>query len=410
MGILLSGTGVDGTMGLKAIKACGGFTIVQGTDGSAPGFSGMPDSAISAGVVDFVVPAGKIPEKLRSLLGNGTPTDTSADTDDESESSLSARKEICALLVRQLGHDFSGYKHNTFMRRVRRRMQVLELERLADYVLVLRQDAEEAAALFRDLLIGVTYFFRDADAFSTLAQQVVPKLFEGKGANDTVRIWIPGCASGEEAYSLAILMREHLDATGSQAKVQIFATDIDEPALAIARSGHYPVSLLSSVSPERLARFFTGDDATKSIANSIRQMCMFSSHNLLRDPPFSRIDLVSCRNLLIYFGVGFQARAFPIFHFALKPGGHLFLGTSETVSQHGELFSPVDRKSRIFQRRDHVIARLQFPPSPAGRRGSIFGSSNGPPDATAEARGIVEARLLDRHVPAHVVVNREGDV
>jgi two-component system CheB/CheR fusion protein len=411
IGILLSGTGVDGTLGLKAIKECGGFTLVQGADGGSPGFTGMPESAIAAGVVDFVIPADSMPVKLASLIRGLVEPGKTAIPDDESEAAQKIRSDICALLLRQVGHDFTGYKNNTFMRRVHRRMQVQEVDRLIDYVTRLHEDAEEVAALFRDLLIGVTNFFRDTEAFATLAEMVVPKLFDGKGANETIRIWVPGCSTGEEAYSIAILVRERLDAMRSPVKVQIFATDIDEPALAIARAGRYPVNLLRGVSAERLARFFSGDELTKTIAGNIRQMCMFSAHNLLRDPPFSRIDLVSCRNLLIYFGIDFQARAFPIFHFALKPGGHLFLGTSENVGQHPELFAPIDRKSRVFQRRDHVATRLQFASAMGGaRRASSSSTFRTQPDTMAEVRGLVDARMLDRHTPAHVVVNREGDV
>ncbi len=406
IGILLSGSGTDGTLGLKAIKERGGITVVQGSDGSAPQHSGMPTTAIASGVVDLVLPVEQIGAQLATIAKA-----LMAEPAEPSPPVGQLRQEICELLLNQVGHDFSGYKQLTFMRRVRRRMQMLQIASPPEYVQRLRSDADEVKLLFRDLLIGVTNFFRDPSAFQALAETVVPKLFEGKGADDMVRVWVPGCASGEEVYSIAILLREHMDKLRNTPKVQIFATDIDDAALNVARAGRYPAPLMDGVSPERRNRFFTGDDVTYAVTKEIRDLCMFSSHSVLRDPPFSRIDLISCRNLLIYFGTDFQARVMPIFHFALRPSRFLFLGTSENVSQGTELFEPLEKRYRIFRRRDNVYAPLHFSRFATPPR--IVAGAEPRPESlamVATVRRDVDARIMDRFAPAHVVVNRDGDI
>ena len=416
VGILLSGGGSDGTLGIKAIKERGGLTLAQGGDGSGPLQTGMPDTAIAAGVVDLVLPVEDMAARLADYARNFGTIEALIDEDHRKNSDGETRREgyqpIYSILYKQVGHDFSGYKEKSFQRRVRHRMQVLQIASLKNYIARLRAEPEEITLLFRDLLIGVTNFFRDPGAFETLEKSVIPALFEGKGASDTVRIWVPGCATGEEVYSLAILLREHMDALRVSPKVQLFATDIDENALVVARTGRYPEPLLENVSKQRLKRFFAGDDVSYSVNKDIRDLCIFSAHSVIKDPPFSRIDLISCRNLLIYFGTDFQARVIPVFHFALKPSGYLFLGTAENVSQFADLFAPVDKKQRIFQRRDHVASPLQFPAfSPAGRQIPT------PTEMRREHAGMatnlrhaVEARVLERFSPAHVVINREGDI
>src|SRR5262245_50323904 len=416
IGVLLSGGGSDGTLGIKAIKERGGLTLAQGGDGSGPLQTGMPDTAIAAGVVDLVLPVEDMAVRLSDYARNFGKIEALIDADHRQDSESQTNREgyqaIYSILFKQVGHDFSGYKEKSFQRRVRHRMQVLQIASLKNYITRLRSESEEVHLLFRDLLIGVTNFFRDPGAFDTLEKSVIPTLFEGKGASDTLRVWVPGCATGEEVYSLAILLREHTDSLRVTPKVQLFATDIDENALAVARTGRYPERLLENVSKQRLKRFFSGDDISYSVNKDIRDLCIFSAHSVIKDPPFSRIDLISCRNLLIYFGTDYQARVFPIFHFALRPSGYLFLGTAENVSQFTHLFAPIDRKQRIFQRRDHVVSPLQFPAfSPAGRQIAMAA------DARREHGGIatnlrhaVEARVLERFSPAHVVVNREGDI
>jgi two-component system CheB/CheR fusion protein len=407
VGIVLSGGGSDGALGIKGIKERGGFTLAQGPDGKGPQHPNMPETAIASGVVDLVLPAEQMGARLADYAVRFAmpPADAKKAVDGDS-----GYPAIYRILLNQVGHDFSGYKEKTFVRRVRRRMQVLQLTSLEDYVARLRHDPDQVSLLFRDLLIGVTNFFRDPEAFQSLAELVIPRLFENL-EGETLRIWVPGCATGEEVYSIAIQIREHIDTLNNVPRIQIFATDIDEPALGVARAGRYPGPLLDSVSKERLARFFTGDDVSYVVNKDIRDMCIFSSHSVIRDPPFSRIDLISCRNLLIYLGTDFQAQVIPVFHFALKPRGYLFLGTSENVSQHADLFVPVDKRQRIFQRRDHAVSRLQFPLLRTRPR-TPFGGMELPreTDGIANLRRAVDARVLDRFAPPHVVVNREGDI
>ena len=411
-GIVLSGGDGDGTLGIKVIKEHGGLTLAQAHDGHGPGHPSMPDSAIATGFVDFAIPADEMGSRLAEFAqGVAAPQGpfTPAGHDVTFEAS---RPEIYAILQSQVGHDFSGYKTKTFLRRLQRRMQVAQVETAAAYVELLRREPGEAQALFRDLLINVTSFFRDTEAFETLASLVIPKLFEGRSAKETVRVWVPGCATGEEVYSIAILLREHMDTLVGPPRVQLFATDIDEHALAVARAGRYPGALLDAVSPERRRRRFIADGGSYVLAKSVRELCIFSPHSVLRDPPFSRMDLVSCRNLLIYFGLDVQNQVIPTFHYALRDGGYLFLGTSENVSQFGDLFAPLDKKHRIFRKRGDAVSALQLPavvqamrpPASAGpgvRRSFTGGVS---------LRQTVQSHVLDRFAPPHVVATSDGDV
>src|SRR5437763_203050 len=352
--VILSGTGHDGTLGARAIKEKGGLTIAQQTDQTAPRYPDMPDNAMASGAIDLKLPvqdmAGKLVEYVEGL---GTlAVSARGDGRSQRDRIANASEAICDILRDELGHNFAGYKERTFLRRIERRMQVLELRDIKDYVERLRQDRQEVVQLFHDLLIGVTAFFRDKDAFDALAEQVVPKLFEDKKTTDTVRVWVPGCATGEEAYSIAILLLEHLATVKMRPKAVVFATDIDDPAIAVARAARYPAAMLQDVSPERIDRYFSGDGISYTLNKEVRDLCIFSSHSVICDPPFSRIDLISCRNLLIYLDKELQERLVPVFHYALRPGGYLFLGTSDSLSQHAELFAPLDRKNRLFQRRD----------------------------------------------------------
>ncbi len=414
VGILLSGSGSDGALGIKAIKERGGLTVAQGADGTGPLHSEMPDAAIASGAVDIVAPVEQIPTRLadyahsfrvleRKAMGDAGVTDGGV---------VEGYDAIYRLLLKQVGHDFSGYKEKTFTRRVRRRMQVVGVTQLEDYVALLRRDADEVNLLFRDLLIGVTNFFRDPEAFEALAQLVIPKLFEGGRETDGLRVWCPGCATGEEVYSLAILLREHMDGLRPSPKVQIFATDIDEHAIGIARKARYPRQLLENVSPQRLKRFFASDEVSYTVHKELRDMIILSTHSVLRDPPFSRIDLISCRNLLIYLGSEVQVQIIPVFHFALREGGFLFLGSSENVTQHADLFAPVDRKHRIFQRREHAVRHLRFPLF-VPQASSVAGNRevrHEPSSSAATLRRSVENRVVEQFAPAHVVVNADGDI
>ena len=408
VGIVLSGTGTDGALGLKAIRACGGLTIAQRFDEAdataVKHYGDMPAGAIATGAVDLVVPVQEMPGHLLRLRGaelETPPSDVDADAVD------TLRLRICAELRARVGHDFSNYKDKTFLRRVGRRMQVLGIGSMAEYADRLESETNEPLMLFRDLLIRVTSFFRDTEAFDVIERVLIPRLFEGKQADDTVRVWVPGCSTGEEAYSLAILMREHMDSMRGPPRLQIFATDIDEPAIGTARMGRYPSMLVEGMEEKRLSRFFIQSDSGYVVAKEIREVCTFSAHSLVRDPPFSRVHLVSCRNLLIYLDSELQAKVIPTFHYALLPHGLLILGISESTSRHDDLFEPLDKTARIFTRRnvrtptikltDRDVRRLAHPersaqagsaPPQAGQRGRSELTSGKPNKPAASLRGL----------------------
>ena len=415
VGVILSGGDGDGTLGIKAIKERGGFTLAQVGDGTEPQYPSMPQSAIASGMVDLAVSAEhmgvRIAEFVRSF-GMLETLESSGEQGEGQQALREVRSDICAILRNQVGHDFSGYKEKTFFRRVQRRMQVDHCQSFEAYVERLRQDPKEIGALFRDLLINVTNFFRDADAFAILEKAVIPKLFTGRGAEDTVRVWVPGCATGEEVFSIAILMREHMDTLSAIPRVQLFATDIDEVALQVARAGRYPEALLDTVSPARRKRFFIQEDGSYLLTKDVRDLCVFSPHSVIRDPPFSRLDMVSCRNLLIYFGPEIQNQVIPTFHYALRPGGYLFLGTSENVTQFGDLFTPIDKKYRVFRSREDVASSARVPLVVSGLQPAPFATRTrgGKGLSGLALRHAVETQVLERFAPAHVVVNRDGDV
>jgi len=389
VGIVLSGTGVDGSLGLKAMKERGGLTIAQGTDGSGPQYEGMPAGAIATGMVDIVCPVEQMPARLLQYRDALSIEPAAATPEPDTDA---ARLEICALLRAHRGHDFSDYRSQTFMRRVGRRMQVLNLATLPQYIHALKDNPAELTALFRDLLIRVTSFFRDPETFQVLAAKVIPRLFEHQAADGVVRVWVPGCATGEEAYSFAILLREHMATLDAVPKVQVFATDIDEPAIAIARQGRYPATLVDGLSPERLERFFTLTQGSYCVSREIRDLCTFSVHDVTRDPPFSMMSMVSCRNLLIYMNPTLQARILPVFHYALVPGGMLLLGGSESVSHHTDLFEVVDKGARLFQKRGTSTPDLHL----SWQRPSFGPHVHALPKASEG-----EARNLPHHNEAH---------
>jgi PAS domain S-box-containing protein len=353
VGIILSGTGADGALGLRALREHGAMTMVQAP--ASARYDSMPRSAILTGMVDHVVPVEEMPlrllDHLRNLLdlrGRGGPEGPRL----EVEESLPL---ICAVLLRHTGHDFSRYKQSTLVRRIRRRMAEVRTNSAAVYLERLTEDPEEADRLFRDLLIGVTHFFRDPEAFAALESSVVPRLFAGKGSDDQVRVWVPGCSTGEEAWSLAILLLERAARMDRPPQIQIFATDIDSQALETARQGWYGEQIAEQVAPERLARFFIRHGNLYQVAKEVRETCLFSTHNLATDPPFSRLDLLSCRNVLIYLEASLQRKLIPLCHYALRPGGFLFLGPSENVASYPELFRAVDKRLRIFQAEDTIV-------------------------------------------------------
>ena len=410
--IMLSGTGTDGTLGLRAIKEYGGMAMAQTLDSAK--YDAILRSAIATGLVDHVLPVEEMPAKLLDYAAH-----LASSSDDGAPDTLRARiagnmSRIHSILRRKAGHDFSQYKENTIARRVERRMKALQIETAERYVQALDSQPEEAERLFNDLLIGVTQFFRDPEAFAALETEVIPKLFEGKGEADQVRVCVMGCATGEEAYSIAILLAEYASRLDHAPKMQIFATDIDEGALTNARKGRYPESIAEHVKPERLERFFDKQDSALQIRGELREMVLFSSHNFIKDPPFSRLDLICCRNVMIYLGQELQNKLIPLFHYALRPGGYLFLGPSESAASHRELFGTLDKKQRIFERKETLPRpAVAFPLSDISRPNRLGVTSGGKPPEPGEERDLpkrLERIILQRYRPACVTVKENGDV
>jgi two-component system CheB/CheR fusion protein len=416
VGIVLSGTGSDGTPGVRAIKNAGGMVMAQSTASSE--FDGMPQSAIATGQVDYQLPPAEMPARLLAYLAHtvGMPP---PGTGKASAKSVNALKRAFVLLRAQTGHDFSQYKPSTIWRRVGRRMAVHQINSMEAYVQYLQQTPAEVDALFKDLLIGVTNFFRDPQAFEFLETRVLPELFEGKVAGGSVRVWCTGCSTGEEAYSIAILLVERMEALKQNFTLQVFATDIDNRAIVTARAGIYPASIAADINPERLARFFTPEPGGKGyrIHKSIRDVLVFSEQDLIKDPSFSKLDLISCRNLLIYLDGDLQKRLIPLFHYALVPGGRLFLGSSEGIGEFEGLFTVLDRKAKVYQRREDLhgvqrdaVTRVIEPVLAPAKR-----SLHSPARATKRAdklplRNLMEQALLRQVTPATVLINAAGDI
>jgi two-component system CheB/CheR fusion protein len=341
--VVLSGAGSDGSLGVKAIKEAGGIILVQ--DPAEAEYPSMPRSAVATGVADFVLPVRKLAERLTELIRNRERSPAPEPRQDDDEQ---IRRILAHLRVRT-GHDFSRYKGSTVLRRIQRRVQVARKESFADYYAYLRENAEEAQALFSDLLISVTMFFRDPDAFDTLAAKAISQIFDGRTAVDQIRVWAPGCATGEEAYTLGMMLLEEASRRELRPEIQVFGSDLDANALNVAREGRYPLAIEQDVSEERLRRFFTRESDHYRVKRELRDIVLFAGHSLLRDPPFSRIDLISCRNLLIYLDRELQNQVIGVFHYALKPNGFLFLGSSESADHPGQLFRVVDREAHLYQ-------------------------------------------------------------
>ncbi len=404
--VILSGSASDGALGMQAVKAEGGITLAQ--DEASAQHTGMPHSAVAAGAVDLVLPPGGIARELARIARD--PLHPPVAERHELSDGLDT---ILVLLRDQKGHDFTGYKPNTIERRIRRRMVLHNLHEVGQYIRYLQQSPGEGQALFEDLLISVTAFFRDPEAFEALKQQVFPRLIEGRAVNDPIRVWVPGCASGEEAYSLAIALTEYLSATSVPAQpVQVFASDIDERAILKARAGLYPESIAADVSAERLQRFFVKTTHGYQVHKAIRDLCVFAVQDLTRDPPFSRMDLVSCRNLLIYFGPELQKRVLGTLYYALKPNGYLLLGTSESIGKSADLFSLTDKRLKIYERKS---APGPFPrPAGAWSAAHLAGSPL-PPTAVAGAPARDPMREAEQYIlaefgPPALIVNDQMEV
>jgi two-component system CheB/CheR fusion protein len=409
--VILSGTGTDGTAGLKAIHESGGMVMVQSTDSAK--YDGMPRCAIATGMVDYVLPPEKMPDQLIKYTGHTIYRQPEA-VQPATEGIPDALQKIFILLRTHTGHDFSSYKRNTICRRIERRMNVHQIDAVPHYVRYLQQDPHEVEVLFKELLIGVTSFFRDPETFDVLRDRVLPKLLADKPAGYCARVWVPGCSSGEEAYSLAMILKECLDRVKTGIDFQIFATDIDQNAIDKARSGVYPNGIASDVSPERLRRFFTADQATYRVKTEVREKLIFALQNIITDPPFTKLDLICCRNLLIYLDGDLQKKILPILHYALKPDGILLLGSSETIGGLVGLFSVVDKKWKVFRRRETVSSArgiLEFPVKP-----SVTDMLSEPAVAeTATSQEVrwsqlVERLLLEDYAPPCVIVGKKGEV
>jgi len=412
IGIILSGTGSDGTIGMKAIKAEVGMTMVQ-SEASAK-YDGMPRSAIATRVIDYILPAEQMPAQLIAYLKHAKHIMPVSPGQYEGVGP-DALQKIFIILRTRTNHDFSLYKKNTICRRIERRMHVHQLDNIADYVRYLQESENEADILFNELLIGVTNFFRDPEAFESLRNNALMDLLADKPDDYSIRIWITGCSSGEEAYSIAILLLECMEALKRHFSVQVFATDIDENAISVARIGVYPASILADVSEERLRRFFTKEeDGRYRIRKNVREMLVFAPQNLIKDPPFTKLDLLCCRNLLIYLGPELQKKLLPLFHYSLRPEGILFLGSSETIGQNTDDFKALDKKWKIFRalpslKKDNPA--LQFPLQSQGDNGL----KSDRPDSIQKLEEIsafqmVDAILQQSDAPPCVIINEACDI
>ncbi|MCB8820903.1 PAS domain S-box protein [Microvirga rosea] len=408
IGVVFSGTGGDGILGFTALKEAGGLTLAE--DSGEAARDSLVSSSSPLALADFVLPVEELPKHVHLYARHLTRYRDAAHRDAEAAEATSALASVATILRNKTGHDFHGYKANTFLRRIQRRMQVGQVETLDAYLEVLRTQPDEPQSLFNDLLIGVTQFFRDRREFELLETQVIPKLFEGKSRNDQIRIWVLGCSTGEEAYSIGILLREHMARLDEVPHVQVFASDIDGRALASARVGRYTESITKDMTPERLARWFVKEGNTYCVVKELREMCIFSQHSVIKDAPFSRLDMVSCRNLLIYLNADLQDRVIPLFHFALRPGGYLFLGNSENISRHTKLFAPIDRGFRIFQRLDTTTRVLpDFPFTAVDRRPAEYASPPRPRLVEGSLARRAES-IAERYAPAYVVTDENFDV
>ncbi len=408
IGVILSGMGSDGTMGLRAIKEKGGVALVQ--EPASAKFDSMPRSAIDAGLADLVAPVEELPGKIIDYLRHVIIVNTELPLEEKDQSAL---EKVLILLRAKTGHDFSMYKKNTMYRRIERRMSIHQIDRIATYVRYLRENPLEVELLFKELLIGVTSFFRDPAAWEKLRGETIPALLASRPAGGVLRAWSAGCSTGEEAYSLAITFKEALDQVKPTKNftLQIFATDLNREAIDKARQGVYPANMAADVSAEQLRRFFIKDGSGYRVGKEIREMVTFATQNLIMDPPFTKLDILICRNLLIYLTTELQKKLLPLFHYSLNPDGVLFLGSAETISTFTDLFAPLDGKSRLFRRRESVLTAepVAFPTSFAPALPGV------PKELmmlkpVANLQSLAEQLLLQHFSPPAVLVNDKGDI
>ena len=401
IGIIFSGTGTDGVQGIKAIKENFGVVIVQ--DPQSAQYQGMPSAALSTGFSDQVLEPEKIPEFLNEYTSHRASRLIQSQFG--KNIGVPQIKKICSLLRRRTRHDFSGYKHSTIIRRISRRIDLHRIDNVDKYIRFLQENDHELDALFAELLIGVTNFFRDPPAWQILKEKILPMICEHKLEGSDLRVWVAGVSTGEEAYSMAIMLAEYIGEHNLDLKPTIFATDIDAAAIKKARAGRYPLSIAEDVGEERLAKFFTRQDNFFSVNRDIREMLVFALQNLLHDPPFLKLDLVSCRNLLIYMNNDLQKKIIPLFHYTLNPSGALFLGPSETIGEFNELFSPLDPKWKIFTRNGN--GQAHYP---------LMDFRITPPQIVPQPSPLVDIsqaaveELLDAFVPPSVVINDQNEI
>lgn len=411
-GVILSGTGTDGTDGIRTIKEHGGLVLVQ--DDETATYKDMPRNAINTGLVDKVLPPDLMPGVLdQCLLNSGFDCDTKTMPRENVQSSW--LNKVFAILRIRTGHDFSAYKTSTTLRRIGRRMNLVQLENHEAYVRYLQENQGEVEELFRDLLIGVTNFFREPNSFMILKGKIIPQLLHQKAEDGVFRVWVPGCSTGEEVYSLAIILDECLDSVSGYIALQIFATDINSIAINKARQGVYPASIANDVSQERLKRFFVKEGDCYRVRKRIREYVIFSTQDVIKDPPFSRLDLLCCRNLLIYLNSESQRKLLPLFHYTLIQGGILMLGSSETVGGFSNLFEILDKKQKIFKKREVAQALKYLVDFPAGRPQSLVantrrtqatGTGASPPDFAK----ITQEIILNNYAPVAILIDGNGEI
>jgi two-component system CheB/CheR fusion protein len=409
IGIILSGTGTDGTLGIREIKAAGGIVLVQSPETCQ--FDGMPRSAIATGLVDYVLPVEKMPDALIGYLrhgsvgGDGTAAAGTA-------KSLDDLSTILGLLRDRVKYDFSCYKKGTLLRRIQRRMGLNRVQEMSEYAELLRRKKEEIDALYKDMLISVTNFFREPETWKTLTKVVIAPLVRACDPRAEIRTWVPGCATGEEAYSLVIVLLEQLRAAGKNCEAHVFASDIDSHALQKARAAIYPENIAADISPARLRTFFVHGDHSYRVNKEVRDSVVFAQQNVISDPPFSKLDLISCRNLLIYLEPPVQKKIHSLFHFALRRRGYLFLGGSETISHQQDLFEPISRKCRIYRRigeapHDDVELPIRVT---EGRRLAPEAPRKSGEHQARRLTSLTQQLLLHRYAPACALVNRKAEV
>ena len=403
--IILSGMGTDGTLGLRTIKGEGGMAMVQSPHSSK--YNSMPRSAIETDLVDYILPPEKMPEQLIAYAKHATKKLTSKLIEGKVPDAL---QKIFILLRTHTGHDFSFYKQNTICRRVERRMNVHQIDKISNYVRYLQENSVEVETLFKEILIGVTSFFRDREAFEALKEKALAQIIKDKPNDYTIRAWVPACSSGEEAYSIAMLLRECIEQLNKPLGVQVFATDIDMNAIEMARAGIYPASISGDVSPGRLKRFFESEDNVCIVRQDLRETLVFAPQDIIKDPPFTKLDLICCRNLLIYLESELQKKLLPRFHYSLKPEGILFLGSSETIGGLTDLFAAVDKKWKIYRRKEGGPAGhigIEFPVTPQADR-VCEPDEKKPPEASVAQ--LAQKSLLAQYAPPSVMINDNGEI